>query len=75
MDRRYAFSWDLLGDLDQGRPNLGNRVAVQPYRLMQMTLKDVLEQRLGTAGADDVLREAGRLAGRHFFLNVVALER
>jgi hypothetical protein len=23
-DRRYAFSWDLLGDIELGRPNLGN---------------------------------------------------
>jgi len=65
-ERKYLFSWDLIGDLKAGRPNLGPTTRLEVYRLMQFTLRDVLEQRLGTDGADEVFREAGRLAGRAF---------
>lgn len=32
--RRYRFSWDLLGDLALGRPNLGPYTRLEVYRLM-----------------------------------------
>jgi uncharacterized protein len=66
-ERRYAFSWDLLGDIERGRPNLGNSTRLEIYRLMQFTFRDVLEERYGTAEADLVFREAGGLAGRAFY--------
>ncbi len=65
-DRRYAFSWDLLGDIELGRPNLGNTTRLEVYRLMQFCFRDVLEQRFGAQAADDVFREAGKLAGAEF---------
>ena len=34
-DRKYKFSWDLLGDITTGRPNLGNSTRVEVYRLLQ----------------------------------------
>lgn len=64
MAAKYAFSWDLLGDLDRGRPNLGRSMRVEAYRLMQFCLRDVVERRLGTEGADAVFYEAGHLAGQ-----------
>jgi hypothetical protein len=33
--RKYQFSWDLLGDIQLGRPNLGANVRLEVYRLMQ----------------------------------------
>ena len=33
QERKYRFSWDLLGDLELGRPNLGNTTRVEVYRL------------------------------------------
>jgi hypothetical protein len=42
-ERKYPFTWDLLGDLDKGRPNLGRSTRVEVYRLMQFCLRDVLE--------------------------------
>ena len=42
-ERKYPFTWDLLGDLDNGRPNLGRSTRVEVYRLMQFCLRDVLE--------------------------------
>lgn len=36
------FSWNDLGDIEQGRPNLGLFVPVLAYRLLQYTLRDAL---------------------------------
>lgn len=65
--RRYAFSWDLIGDIDLGRPNLGPTTRIEVYRLMQFAFRDILEQHYGTQAADDLFREAGRLAGAEFY--------
>lgn len=65
--RRYAFSWDLLGDIEKGRPNLGNNTRLEIYRLMQFTFRDVVERRYGTAEADKIFHEAGGVAGRAFY--------
>jgi uncharacterized protein len=64
--RKYAFSWELLGDLELGRPNLGDQTRLEVYRLMQFSFRDILEQRFGSAAADEVFYEAGKLAGREF---------
>jgi uncharacterized protein len=68
---KYGFTWELLGDIGVGRPNLGPMVGVDSYRLMQFCFRDVLERRYGTEVADDVFREAGRLAGAEYARNVV----
>jgi len=61
--RKYEFSWDLLGNLDLGRPNLGPSTRLEVYRLMQFCFRDVMEQHLGTAETDRLFYEAGKLAG------------
>jgi predicted hydrocarbon binding protein len=66
-ERKYAFSWDLLGNLDEGRPNLGNYTRVEIYRLMQFTLRDIIESRFGTEEADKVFYDAGKIAGNAFY--------
>lgn len=66
QNRRHGFSWDLLGDIGLGRPNLGPTTRLEAYRLMQFSLRDVLERRFGTEQADGLLREAGLIAGRAF---------
>lgn len=65
-DRKYRFSWDLLGDLEVGRPNLGDLTRLEVYRLLLFSVRDVLEQRYGAGAADDVFYAAGKLAGREF---------
>ncbi len=65
--RRYQFSWELIGDVDEGRPNLGSKVGLESYRLMQFTLRDLLEQKLGSEQADLLFYDAGKLAGKEFF--------
>jgi predicted hydrocarbon binding protein len=65
------FSWDHLGDVREGRPNLGKMMYVSVYRLMQFTLRDVLIRELGVEKADDIFFKSGEVAGRHFYRNVI----
>ncbi len=37
------FVWSMLGDIAEGRPNLGPMVHVAVYRLMQFTLRATLK--------------------------------
>jgi len=66
-DRTYAFNWDLIGDFQAGRPNLGVQVNLSLYRLMQYAFHDVATKKLGTEGGNQILRDAGNLAGKFFF--------
>ena len=70
-DRKYEFSWELLGDIGLGRPNLGANTRLEVYRLMQGTFRDILEQNFGTDKADEIFYESGKLAGLHFYKNVL----
>lgn len=66
--RKYAFSWDVVGaDMDEARPGLGGNTTVEVYRLLQFTLRDVIEQRYGTEMADTLFFEAGTVAGKAFY--------
>ncbi len=66
-DRKYKFSWDLLGDIENGRPNLGKSVRIEVYRLMQFAFRDIMEQQLGTEKTDQLFYDAGKLAGVEFY--------
>jgi len=70
-DRKYRFSWVLLGDITTGRPNLGPLTRMEAYRLMQFTFRDVLEQEVGTEKADAIFYRAGFLAGTEFYHNAL----
>ncbi|MCB2225178.1 MAG: 4-vinyl reductase [Desulfarculaceae bacterium] len=65
------FDWRMLGDVAEGRPNLGNNISVEVYRLMQFTLRDVIIQEYGPEAADRIYFRAGRSAGRQFFRNMI----
>ena len=65
------FDWSMLGDIAEGRPNLGNTMSVAVYRLMQFTLRDVLIKHYGPEATDRIYYEAGQSAGRQFFKNLV----
>lgn len=69
--RKYRFSWDLLGDIELGRPNLGHQTSIEVYRLMQFCFRDLLEQRYGADEADSLFYEAGYLAGKELYLNML----
>ncbi|MDR1270578.1 MAG: hypothetical protein LBK82_13735 [Planctomycetaceae bacterium] len=65
--RAYEFSWDIIGDIREGRPNLGDKVHIVLYRLMQYTFRDIAEQRYGKEICDSLFYDAGYLAGKFFF--------
>ncbi|MDR1471327.1 MAG: 4-vinyl reductase [Synergistaceae bacterium] len=65
--RKYEFYWGLIGDLDIGRPNLGNMIRVEIYRLMQFTFRDAMERKFGADIADEIFYEAGKIAGNAFY--------
>ncbi|MGE0085552.1 MAG: V4R domain-containing protein [Desulfococcaceae bacterium] len=66
-DRKYRFTWELLGDIKLGRPNLGQMTRLEVYRLMQFCFRDVMEQNLGSEKTDQLFYEAGKLAGTAFY--------
>lgn len=70
--RKYEFTWDMIGDIKEGRPNLGDTVGVDVYRLMQFTMRDVLEQQFGEEKANEVFYQAGKMAGKAFYENAIA---
>jgi predicted hydrocarbon binding protein len=65
--RKYRFDWKLIGNIEEGRPNLGAQVDLDMYRLMQFTMRDTLEARYGTEAADEIFCAAGKLAGAEFY--------
>jgi uncharacterized protein len=67
----HEFTWEDLGDIEKGRPNLGSQAPVLAYRLLQYTLRDVLVSEFGGETASRALVKAGRLAGRQFCENLL----
>lgn len=65
------FKWNMLGDIQLGRPNLGSTVELSIYRLMQYTLRDVLIKEIGVEKADKIFYDAGDLSGREFYRNMI----
>lgn len=68
-----TFTWANLGDVKEGRGDLGEEMPVLVYRLMQYTLLDVLTKDFGKEKANDYLRAAGHLAGTEFAKNMLDL--
>jgi len=65
------FSWDLIGDIGLGRPNLGPSTSVAVYRLMQFTLRDVMIAQIGVEKTEQIFYDAGKLAGEQLYQNVL----
>lgn len=68
---KYNFSWKDLGDISHGRPNLGNFTNVVVYRLMQYTMRDVMEKQVGADTTNEIFRNAGFKAGVEFCKNIL----
>ena len=71
--KHSSFSWENLGDIKEGRGDLGEEMPVLVYRLMQYTILDVLSREFGETKANDYIRAAGHLAGTEFALNALNL--
>jgi len=68
---KQSFKWEMLGDIQLGRPNLGSTVELSIYRLMQYTIRDVLIKEVGVEKADKIFYDAGDLSGREFYRNMI----
>ena len=64
--KHKAFSWEKLGDIREGRGDLGEDMPVVVYRLMQYTMLDVLSKAHGLEQANEYFRQAGFMAGSEF---------
>jgi predicted hydrocarbon binding protein len=62
----HSFSWDNIGNIKEGRGDLGEDMPVLVYRLMQYTMLDVLSKTYGNELANEHFRDAGFLAGTEF---------
>ena len=67
------FSWESLGNIKEGRGDLGEEMPVLVYRLMQFTMLDVLSKAHGLEQANEYFRQAGFLAGMEFSKSVLDL--
>jgi len=65
------FNWSMLGNIEEGRPNLGNKTTVDVYRLMQFTLRDVLIKHVGVEKTDEIFFQAGEKAGRELYKSAI----
>lgn len=50
--KHSTFTWDMLGNITEGRGDLGEEMPVLVYRLMQYTMLDVLSKAYGEEKAD-----------------------
>jgi predicted hydrocarbon binding protein len=65
--RTYEFNWDIIGDLHEGRPNLGDYVNIVLYRLMQYTFHEATVKQFSSEESNQLFLESGNIAGRFFF--------
>ena len=72
--RHNVFTWDRLGNIKEGRGDMGEEMPVLVYRLMQYTMLDVLAKAHGGDQANEYFRQAGFLAGMEFAKNTLDLK-
>ena len=69
-----SFAWESIGNIEEGRGDLGDDMPVLVYRLMQYTLLDVLSREFGLEKANVYFRKAGYLAGTEFAKHMLRLD-
>lgn len=72
-DKHYDFSWEKLGNIKEGREDLGEEVPVLVYRLLEYSMNHTLAKEFGIEKANDLFRKAGYLAGMEFAKNNLPL--
>lgn len=66
MEDNYSFTWESIGDINEGRSNLGDNMPVFVYRLFQYTMRDVLCKKFGKNETKEIFKQSGKLAGEEF---------
>jgi len=67
----FKFEWNHLGNIELGRPNLGNTTSVAIYRLMQYTLRDSAIKHTDPELAARIFYDAGYNSGRAIYQNLI----
>lgn len=75
MSEGYKFEWSHLGDVSIGRETLGNQMPVIVYRLFEYTMREALTTKLGEEAGNEMIREAGRIAGKNFYEHFLSEEK
>lgn len=65
---------NYIGDIEEGRKNLGKDMPVSIYRLFEFTMKEALVERYGKEEANINFRYAGKLAGIRFANEILNLD-
>jgi predicted hydrocarbon binding protein len=73
VKKHEEFAWENLGNIKEGRGDLGEGMPVLVYRLMQFTMLDVIAKDVGVDKANEYFRKAGFLAGYEFSKNALDL--
>lgn len=73
-DDEEKFTWADIGDIEDGRRNLGKNMPVFVYRLFQYTIKDEIMKVYGKEKVIDIFRNAGELAGVEFANHLLNLD-
>ena len=73
-DDNYTFRWEDIGEVDLGRPNLGNSTHVAVYRLMQYTMRSILNNEFGSAKAAELFYNSGFIAGKELCKNLLDIK-
>jgi uncharacterized protein len=68
---KFKFTWELIGDPTEGRPNLGSDVPLEVYRIMQYCFREVVEEKYGVEQGESIIYEAGKKAGVGFYYHVL----
>ena len=68
------FTWEKIGNIAEGRGDLGEEMPVLVYRIMQYTILDVLSKAHGLEQANKYFHDAGFLAGNMFANNLLDLK-
>jgi predicted hydrocarbon binding protein len=71
--KHVDFSWASIGDIKEGRENLGEDMPVLVYRLLQYSVNHVLVTEMGQEQANHVFRTAGELVGHEYARNALDL--
>lgn len=72
-DTFRSFEWKDIGDIELGRPAMGEKMHVAVYRMFHYSLRSILEKNYGREAARHILVEAGRTAGREFCRHALEL--
>jgi uncharacterized protein len=62
---------ESTGDIELGRPNLGNTTSVAIYRLMQYTLRDLVIKHTDPKIAARIFNDAGYNSGKAVYQNLI----